>query len=77
MKALKYKHIFGEPLREKFEQVVPSTITCDSTMIKVKILNLSIRVILSILVLCGVQAVAVSSACSRTTSLRRCLWISP
>jgi hypothetical protein len=34
MKALRFKHIYGETQREKYEQVTPSTITCDSTMIK-------------------------------------------
>ncbi|KAM3141300.1 hypothetical protein pb186bvf_006685 [Paramecium bursaria] len=31
---LKFKHLFGEPLKEKFEQLTPTTQTCDSTMVK-------------------------------------------
>ena len=34
MKALRFKHVYGEVLREKYEQVTPTTITCESTMVK-------------------------------------------
>ncbi|CAD8043058.1 unnamed protein product [Paramecium primaurelia] len=34
MKALRFKHLYGEEMKSKFEQVTPTTITCDSTMVK-------------------------------------------
>lgn len=34
MKPLRFKHVFGEEIKSKFEQVRPTTITCDSNMVK-------------------------------------------
>ena len=34
MKALRFKHIFGEAIREKYENVTPTNITCESQLIK-------------------------------------------
>ena len=34
MKHLKYKHIYGEPYKLKYEQLNPSKMTSDSSMVK-------------------------------------------